>query len=97
MNLFRNVYTQAKHALGAAYRVTKGAALAALGTVTGLVTMAVGTAQPANATIDVTTALSGVTDAQTAILAVIGALMTLATTLFGIMMVYKFLHKKSGV
>lgn len=51
----------------------------------------------ASAVVDITGALSGVTDAQTAILAVIGALMTLATTLFGIMMVYKFLHKKSGV
>ena len=53
-------------------------------------------ASPAFATIDVTTALTGIADAQTAILAVIGALMTLATTLFGIMMVYRFLHRKSG-
>ena len=60
--------------------------------------MALGfTAEQAQAAIDVTTAVQGVTDAQTAILSVIAALMTLATTLFGIMMVYRFLNRKSGV
>lgn len=57
----------------------------------------VGATTPSYAVIDITAATGGVLDAQTAILAVIGALMTLATTLFGIMMVYRFLQKKSGV
>ena len=55
------------------------------------------TAAQAQAAIDVTAAVGGVTDAQTAILAVIAALMTMATVLFGITMVYRFLNKKSGV
>jgi len=49
------------------------------------------------AVIDVTAATTGISDASTAILAVIAALMTLATTVYGIMMVYRFVSKKSGV
>lgn len=52
---------------------------------------------PAFAVIDVAAATTGISDAQTAILSVIAGLMTLATTLFGIMMVYRFVSKKSGV
>jgi hypothetical protein len=63
-----------------------------------LVVLAVGFASsPAFAVIDVVAATTGISDAQTAILSVIAGLMTLATTLFGIMMVYRFVSKKSGV
>lgn len=54
-------------------------------------------ASPAFAVIDVSAATLGISDAQTAIMAVISGLMTLATALFGIMMVYRFVNKKSGV
>jgi len=51
----------------------------------------------AHAVIDVSAATTGISDASVAILAVIAALMTLATTVYGIMMVYRFVSKKSGV
>jgi len=51
---------------------------------------------PAFAVIDVTLATGGVLDAQVAMLAVIGALMVLTTTLFGITMVLGFLKRKTG-
>lgn len=60
----------------------------------GLMAFAAGQSQ---AVIDVTAATGGVLDAQVAILAVIGALMTMATVTFGITHVYRFLSKKSGV
>ena len=54
-------------------------------------------ASPAFAVIDITAATTGIADAETAILAVIAALMAMATGLYGIMMVYRFVNKKSGV
>lgn len=50
----------------------------------------------ANAAIDVTTATAGITDASTALLAVVGALMSLSVALFGITKVYAFIKRKSG-
>lgn len=50
----------------------------------------------ANAVIDVTAVLTGITDAQTALLAVIGGLMALSVALFGIVKVYHFVSKKAG-
>lgn len=51
----------------------------------------------ANAAIDITAATSGVLDAQVAMLAVLGALLTMSTVLLGVSMVQRFLGKKSGV
>lgn len=48
------------------------------------------------AVIDVTAVTTGITDAQTALLAVIGGLMALSVALFGITKVYRFVSKKSG-
>jgi hypothetical protein len=50
----------------------------------------------ANATIDITAVTTGITDAQTAVLAIIAALLALSIAIFGISMVYRFVHKKSG-
>lgn len=50
----------------------------------------------ANAAIDVKTATEGITDASTALLAVVGALMSLSVALFGITKVYAFIKRKSG-
>jgi len=47
-------------------------------------------ASPAFAVIDVTAVLTGITDAQAAMVAIIGGLMTLAMALFGITMVYRY-------
>lgn len=51
----------------------------------------------AYAAIDVTDALAGILEAQVAILAIIGALIVMATVLFGVTMVYRFLRRRSGV
>lgn len=48
------------------------------------------------AAIDVTAVTTGITDAQTAILAVIGGLLGLSVAIFGIVKVYHFVSKKSG-
>jgi TRAP-type uncharacterized transport system fused permease subunit len=48
------------------------------------------------AAIDTTTVLSGITDAGTAIAAVIGGLMALSVSIFGIAKVYSFISRKAG-
>lgn len=53
-------------------------------------------ASPAFAVIDVTAVTTGITDAQTALLAVIGGLMALSVALFGIVKVYRFVASKAG-
>jgi hypothetical protein len=50
----------------------------------------------ASAVVDVTTVTAGITDAETALVTVIGALMALSVALFGITMVYRFVKRKSG-
>lgn len=50
----------------------------------------------ASAAIDVTTVTSGITDAGAALLAVIGGLMALSVSLFGITKVYAFIKRKAG-
>jgi hypothetical protein len=50
----------------------------------------------ANAAIDVTATTQGITDAQTALLAVIGGLVSLSVALFGISKVYAFIKRKAG-
>jgi hypothetical protein len=53
--------------------------------------------QMAHATgIDTTAALAGVTDAQTAILALVGGLIGLSAAIFGVVKVYGFLKKRAG-
>lgn len=47
-------------------------------------------------TIDVSDALAGIASAGVALLAVIGALMALSVTIFGISKVYRFLSRKAG-
>lgn len=46
--------------------------------------------------IDTTAALAGVTDAQTALLALLGGMIGLSAAIFGVVKVYGFLRKKSG-
>lgn len=53
-------------------------------------------AASAQAAIDVTTVISGVTDAGVAITSVITALLALSVSLFGIVKVYRFVSSKSG-
>jgi len=53
-------------------------------------------AMASNAAIDVTAAVTGIGDALTALLAVIGALMALSVSIFGIVKVYKFVSSKAG-
>lgn len=53
-------------------------------------------ATSANAAIDVTTVLGGITDAGVAITSVITALLALSVSLFGIVKVYRFVSSKSG-
>ena len=48
------------------------------------------------AAIDVTAVTTGITDAQTALTTIIDALMALSVAIFGIVMVYRFVHRKSG-
>ncbi len=50
----------------------------------------------ASAAIDVTATTTGITDATTALLAVVGALMSLSVGLFGITKVYGFIKRKAG-
>lgn len=58
--------------------------------------MLLGLVTQAHAAVDITAVLAGVTDAGTAILAVIGALLVLSTSIFGIVKVYKFVSGKAG-
>lgn len=53
-------------------------------------------AQAQAAGIDTTAVLAGITDAQTAILAVIGALLALSTAVFGIAKIQRFVSRKAG-
>lgn len=53
-------------------------------------------AAQAQAAVDVTAVISGITDAGVAIMSVITALMALSVSLFGIVKVYHFVSKKSG-
>lgn len=58
--------------------------------------MLLGFMSQAHAVIDVTGVTAGITDAQTAVLAIIGALLTLSIAIFGIVKVYNFVSKKAG-
>ena len=53
-------------------------------------------AMPSFAIIDITAATTGITDAQTAIASLIGALLALSVSIFGIVKVYNFVSKKAG-
>lgn len=48
------------------------------------------------APIDTTSMTLGISEAQTAILAVIGALIALSVAIFGVTKVYSFISKKAG-
>lgn len=61
-----------------------------IGGIAGLLSMS------AHAVIDVTAVSTGVADAQTALLAVIAALMGLSVALFGVSKVYSFIKRKAG-
>lgn len=50
----------------------------------------------ANAAIDITAATTGISDASTALLALLGGLIALSATIFGVVKVYGFLSKKAG-
>lgn len=60
------------------------------------VTSAVLATQAGAAAIDVTSVTSGIADAGTAILAVLGALMAMSVTIFGLGKAYRFVSKKAG-
>lgn len=51
---------------------------------------------PAFAVIDTASMTAGISEAQTAILAVIGALIALSVAIFGVTKVYSFISKKAG-
>lgn len=53
-------------------------------------------AAQAQAAIDITTATTGIADAGVALLALVGALMALSVSIFGIVKVYAFISKKAG-
>lgn len=46
--------------------------------------------------IDTTAVLSGITDAQTAVLAIITALLAMSTAIFGLAKVYAFVRRRAG-
>lgn len=50
----------------------------------------------AHAAVDTTAALAGVTDAQTALLALLGGFIALSSAIFGVAKVYAFLKRKAG-
>lgn len=50
----------------------------------------------ANAAIDITAATGGITDAGVALLALLGALIALSASIFGVVKVYGFLSKRAG-
>ncbi len=50
----------------------------------------------AHAVIDVTAVTTGITDAQTAILAVIGGMLSLSVAIFGLAKVYAFVKRRAG-
>lgn len=51
---------------------------------------------PAFAVIDTAAMTAGISEAQTAILAVVGALIALSVAIFGVVKVYSFVSKKAG-
>lgn len=51
---------------------------------------------PAFAVIDTAAMTAGITEAQTAILTVIGALIALSVAIFGVTKVYSFISRKAG-
>lgn len=53
-------------------------------------------AQANAAGVDVTAVTTGITDAQTAIMSVIGALLALSVAVFGIAKIQRFVSKKAG-
>jgi hypothetical protein len=59
-------------------------------------TLTVGAAANATGTIDTTAVTGGISDAQTAILAVIAALTSLSVAIFGVAKVYGFIKRKAG-
>lgn len=59
-----------------------------------MVTVAAANAQ--TAAIDTAAVTGGISDAQTAILAVIGALTSLSVAIFGVAKVYGFIKRKAG-
>lgn len=54
------------------------------------------TAQANAAAIDVTAITTGITEAQTAVLAVIAALLAMSTAIFGLSKVYAFVRRRAG-
>jgi hypothetical protein len=52
--------------------------------------------QASHAAIDTADVLTGISDAQIAILAVIGGLLALSVAIFGIMKVYRFVSGRAG-
>lgn len=50
----------------------------------------------AQAAIDVTEVSGAITDASTALMSVVGALLTLSVGIFGVTKVYRFISKKAG-
>lgn len=66
-----------------------------LKTVVPVVALAAASA-PAFAVIDTASMTAGISEAQTAILAVIGALIALSVAIFGVTKVYSFISKKAG-
>ncbi|MDP2144404.1 MAG: major capsid protein [Gallionella sp.] len=50
----------------------------------------------AQAAIDVTAVSTGISDAQTAILAILGALLTLSTAIYGLAAVQRFMKRRAG-
>jgi hypothetical protein len=53
-------------------------------------------AQSAHAAIDTTSTLAGITEAQTAVLAILGGLLAMSVAIFGIVKVYGFVKRKAG-
>lgn len=58
--------------------------------------VAVAAANAQAAGVDTTAVTGGISDAQTAILAVIGALTSLSVAIFGVSKVYAFVKRKAG-
>lgn len=61
-----------------------------------MVVAAAAHAQATTPTVDTTAVIAGIGSAQTAILAVIGALTSLSVAIFGVAKVYAFIKRKAG-
>jgi len=61
-----------------------------------IVAMAGSSAMAAGTGIDVSAVTSGISDAQTAILAVLTALLAMSTAIFGLAKVYAFVKRRAG-